>query len=550
MVGIILQIDELNRRMTMREVVEPAYTSIFKEPSFYTRTISGEAVSFHSLGIHPFVDPALRSTLCFTDNHSCLLHQITPMQVSLLFYRASLSTLPPELLCKICLYLQGHAKANKGSDSLLSLASTCKRLYHLALPLLWDTLDITFDQPGRHDLRLLQDLKRLLSRPEHPVFRNTHTARIVIPYYTAELLDNFCRDLDGTLAAILLGVTKLKQVRLDLSMVNDPLHRFPRTLETLLRRKRALETIELLGLAMAQQLPAIRFPHVTNLRVEMVGNALPFDFSHFSHLRHLHLGLDCREEELADSSTLQFPSTIWKTIECFVLQLYGCDVHATIVTEAMMTSILVSQLRHCVLALPSYIDRLFTGQQKAECPSLRDLGVFWNVEQADPNMFLETMLKKCTGMKRLALAIPKIPQAQTIRDLAAKAPGLTELTLCAHLSAGTWRWSDSAKEYAQALAAFEHLQKLAINHDDLAVLLNAYGEEEPCGNFTGKCTDAGEVLRRAFVQELAEACPKLESVGICPLDQENSRLEIHRENASVVAVDYVEHSSQFFWERS
>ena len=169
-----------------------------------------------------------------------------------------------------------------------------------------------------------------------------------------------------------------------------------------------------------------------------------------------------------------------------------------------------------------------------------------NVEQDDHQKILDTILKLCPDVIRLALVIPDLPTAKFMSDLAAKVPQLTELTMCAYLHGGTWRWSDSAAEYAQAISSFTCLQKLAINHDDLAVSLDAHGEEESFGRFSMNCSDASEVLRRAFIKQIAVVCPTIQHFAICPCEQENSRLARSLGHDSLV--DFVDDGTRFFWE--
>lgn len=185
--------------------------------------------------------------------------------------------------------------------------------------------------------------------------------------------------------------------------------------------------------------------------------------------------------------------------------------------------------------------------QKAEHVAIRELGVVINVELQDHQIFLDDILDLCPGTTKLALVIPELPTSDTIRGLAAKAPRLSELTLCAYLHSGTWRWPDSAAEYGQAISSFNCLRKLSINHDDLAVELNDPGEEEPCGNFTAKCSDAGEILRRAFIKQIAEACPTIQDFAICPLEQEKGRLVRSDEEGAVV--EFIDDAPPFFWEK-
>lgn len=162
---------------------------------------------------------------------------------------------------------------------------------------------------------------------------------------------------------------------------------------------------------------------------------------------------------------------------------------------------------------------------------------------------LDTFLQASPNLHHLALVIPELPNASTFTKLAHAYPDLSELTLCAYLNGRTWKWPDEAKDYATAISRFPNLRKLAINHDDLAISINALGEAESFGKFAVSCSEVGAKLRQDFCREIARCSVSLEEIAICPFDQQKSRISIERPEGRSTEVSFVDSGSQFFWQQ-
>lgn len=179
---------------------------------------------------------------------------------------------------------------------------------------------------------------------------------------------------------------------------------------------------------------------------------------------------------------------------------------------------------------------------------MTSLGLFLNLDEFNGEALLDTFLGSTSELTSLALVTPKLPTSKTLYGLARKCPGLRELTLCAYLNSGTWKWPEEAGVYAAALADFPNLRKLAFNHDDSAVSVNNLGETESFVRFAVICTEEGARLRRTFVRELASRSATLEEIAICPLEQQKSRLAVEWCDGMFVNVDFVNSGRAFFWE--
>lgn len=129
-------------------------------------------------------------------------------------------------------------------------------------------------------------------------------------------------------------------------------------------------------------------------------------------------------------------------------------------------------------------------------------------------------------------------------------PGLRELTLCAYLLSGTWKWPETSHNYAAAFSNFRQLRRLALNHDDLAVELNDFGEMESFGKFSTACSEEGTDLRHAFCRSLAQSCSSLTEIAFCPIEQDQSRLLIERKGEILAEVRFTDNGGHFFWRPS
>ena len=138
---------------------------------------------------------------------------------------------------------------------------------------------------------------------------------------------------------------------------------------------------------------------------------------------------------------------------------------------------------------------------------------------------------------RLAWIFPAVPVPTDIELLSRFMPRLQELTLCAYMHLGAWRWTEPAAKYAAALSLLPELRVLAVNH--YQVEPESYGiPPDPAsesytsadayfpGKFTLECSDAAWRDRLSCADAVTKACPRLRGVTFCPVEQEHSIITV------------------------
>lgn len=185
------------------------------------------------------------------------------------------TSLPPELIWRICRKLQNDSIHERIGYSLLPLAKTCKNMYELASPLAWSSLQVIFKRSDHDDQRILQDLHSLISQAGHPAFRFARSITIVLPYYNAATSDTFFEQLDQVLDPLLIRLAALQTVVLDLSMISHPLVRLKRTFQTLADTKVDFKTMTILGLVTDDRFCARHNVNLTSFRGEAIKMVFP-----------------------------------------------------------------------------------------------------------------------------------------------------------------------------------------------------------------------------------------------------------------------------------
>lgn len=161
---------------------------------------------------------------------------------------------------------------------------------------------------------------------------------------------------------------------------------------------------------------------------------------------------------------------------------------------------------------------------------------------------LETFTQTSPNIDCLAIVVPELPHAVDIEKLALICPKLRELTLCAHLMSGTWKWPDTLHDYAVAFSKLPCLEKLALNHDDAAVDLDNPDESHLFGKFSINCTQESAALRLDFCRHLANSCLSLTDIAFCPFEQKQSCIRVERIEDTVAEVGFTDNCGKFCWE--
>lgn len=251
-----------------------------------------------------------------------------------------LGSLPIEIVREICSHLLDDCKGQRDQSDLASMSLTCKKLFYCAQPLLWQNLHIMCDQADLHADDVLQNLQKLLLNANHPVFRYTKRIKIVMPYYIVITESEFTDELDTTLGSLLARCSALQEVYVNFSMVDEPDSRFRRLLKSAFGHCN-ITTIALIGYMGARTNYSQLSSTIAQFTIGLIGNSLPFNLSIPQNLRRLHVGVDCRDEILADDPQWRFSPRLWETLDTFVLEVYGWMTHAKLVVQAVIGSVKV-----------------------------------------------------------------------------------------------------------------------------------------------------------------------------------------------------------------
>ena len=192
------------------------------------------------------------------------------------------------------------------------------------------------------------------------------------------------------------------------------------------------------------------------------------------------------------------------------------------------------------------------GYQAASTVSLEAIGLFWALEPGECSRLLRLLRLSAPGVTRLAWVLPTVPLPADIDLLSRYMPRLQELTLCAHMHLGAWRWSESASRYAVALSRLPRLRILAVNHyrvepEPYGVPWDPASDSDTSteayfpGKFTLECSEAAWQDRFNFADAVTKACPGLRGMVFCPIEQEHSII--------TVGSHTVQQDVSLFWER-
>lgn len=250
--------------------------------------------------------------------------------------------LPSEIVYAICQELDEGSLPTSRLSPLWSLALTCKSMHEHAQQILWRRVKVRFDTSNVHDDDILHRLRCLVQDPHRPQFRFVRTTNITLPYYSMVSRSDFCTDVDKAVALLLQLAREVKHITLDLSLIDHPLEMLQRTFTHLFKNLDNLESLSLAGYICGSEDIPIQRNSMQSLHLEVIGNRLPFRFDNYQSLRRLRLGIDCRDEELPLPPALQFHPQLWKTLECFVLELYGWHLYARSVKDTIAASIQAS----------------------------------------------------------------------------------------------------------------------------------------------------------------------------------------------------------------
>ena len=177
---------------------------------------------------------------------------------------------------------------------------------------------------------------------------------------------------------------------------------------------------------------------------------------------------------------------------------------------------------------------------------LTSLAIFLSNETCDYIQLSHVFASACPKLRKFAISTSVIPSSAFIALLSRLLPCLSELTVCAYLTNGSWQWPDSASAYASSLSAFQDLRFLAINHNDD---ISTYEVDDgSSGKFTYDCSKEGATSRLAFCKEIAKKCVTLNQISFCPIEQANSAVKIGRNNASEFNALFVQNGEVPFWQ--
>jgi hypothetical protein len=191
------------------------------------------------------------------------------------------------------------------------------------------------------------------------------------------------------------------------------------------------------------------------------------------------------------------------------------------------------------------LTRLFP-EQCMETIKLRQLGIKWHVDEDFPRGLLSAFKVAAPGVKSLALVVSDLPSLDLFRGIASDWPYLTELTVCAHAESGAWTWTESATEYATALAAFEHLQRLAINHCP-ASKSEIENDTITSAKFSFECSEESAELKKAFAHDIVQKCGALREIVFLPFQQDKARLVVAEGDDSAAELRFVAEVPTSFW---
>lgn len=193
--------------------------------------------------------------------------------------------------------------------------------------------------------------------------------------------------------------------------------------------------------------------------------------------------------------------------------------------------------------------------QVAGHTNLSKLGILLKSNACQDKVLRNTLIRASPKIDILALATFDTPNSAYIEELATICPQLRELTLCFFETGKARRWPDTSSDYAAAFSNFEHLSRLALNHDDTA--------RDPYESNTDSDTESDEGSfedrflarkeqrvqgRQALCQDLAMSCPSLTEVAFCPLEQEQSRWRVKRKGDAAAEISCIDAVDKFFWQ--
>lgn len=245
--------------------------------------------------------------------------------------------LPVDIIDRICKYLFLPGEDFKQQVDLLSLSTTCRVGYECARALLWQNAYVNFQQRSLHELRVLQRLQIVLSTPNHPIFTLTKRIQILLPRWGLNLPRD---ELDAVVGALIARMTSLKQIYIRLSGHTDPDVRFHHTLESIFRHEQ-LVSVSLTNYAGNRKFDTQVKPSITDLTLGQNGIPLALDLHSFPHLRRLHLSTNCYDDGSHNLTHWQIPSSLWRTLDTFVLHVGDGWAHAFLVSQAVMDSVQV-----------------------------------------------------------------------------------------------------------------------------------------------------------------------------------------------------------------
>jgi hypothetical protein len=237
-----------------------------------------------------------------------------------------LLSLPPEILGVVCEHLADSAPSEGQQSSLLRIVSVCKVLREIALPLAWRQLSVTFDEPDKYAHSTLKKLESMASSSTHSVWLYIKEFRFFMSYYLFRTNRCAVKRLDTAVANLLGKAAKIAHAHIDFSMIDEAPSHFPQTMHHLFASTITISSMNIQGLVSSRQIHLTEQPQLTSLTLMQISPSLILDLSQFTALRYLNLGICCDEvvDTEGDISTYPaFPSSLWRTLEIFVLSLYG-----------------------------------------------------------------------------------------------------------------------------------------------------------------------------------------------------------------------------------